>query len=116
LPDGRLDARKRELIFGWALREEIDGLILCGEPSIRGPLVERFGGYWPGEDLWSEEFIAGSLLEELSNRLRTAGYRSLTTGFFRPQFFYRYGFTVERRYAGLVKSLEDPGTQEKNNL
>jgi GNAT superfamily N-acetyltransferase len=51
--------------------------------------------------------VAGALLEELSNRLRTAGYRSLTTGFFRPQFFYRYGFTVERRYAGLVKTLGD---------
>jgi GNAT superfamily N-acetyltransferase len=57
--------------------------------------------------------LAGALLEELSNRLRTDGYRSLTTGFFRPQFFYRYGFTVERRYAGLVKSLEQ-GDQEKD--
>jgi GNAT superfamily N-acetyltransferase len=50
--------------------------------------------------------VAGALLEELCNRLRTAGVRSLTTGFFRPQFFYRNGFTVERRYAGLVRSLE----------
>jgi long-subunit acyl-CoA synthetase (AMP-forming)/GNAT superfamily N-acetyltransferase len=49
--------------------------------------------------------VAGGLLEELCNRLRAAGYVSLTTGFFRPQFFYRYGFTVERRYAGLVRSL-----------
>jgi GNAT superfamily N-acetyltransferase len=49
--------------------------------------------------------IAGALIEELRNRLRTAGYRSLTTGFFRPQFFYRMGFTVERRYAGLFQSL-----------
>jgi GNAT superfamily N-acetyltransferase len=49
--------------------------------------------------------IAGGLLDELCNRLRTAGFRWLTTGFFRPQFFYRYGFTVERRYAGLVRSL-----------
>jgi long-chain acyl-CoA synthetase len=49
--------------------------------------------------------IAGALIEELGNRLRTAGYRSLTTGFFRPQFFYRMGFTVERRYAGLFQSL-----------
>jgi long-chain acyl-CoA synthetase len=53
--------------------------------------------------------IAGALIEELRNRLRTAGYRSLTTGFFRPQFFYRMGFSVERRYAGLFQSLvEDP--------
>ena len=51
--------------------------------------------------------IAGTLIEELCNRLRTAGYRSLTTGFFRPQFFYRMGFTVERRYAGLVRSLHE---------
>jgi len=51
--------------------------------------------------------IAGVLIEELRNRLRTAGYRSLTTGFFRPQFFYRMGFTVERRYAGLFQSLVD---------
>ncbi len=49
--------------------------------------------------------IAGALLEELRNRLRTAGFTSLTTGFFRPQFFYRMGFTVERRYAGLYQSL-----------
>ena len=49
--------------------------------------------------------IASALIEELRNRLRTAGRRSLTTGFFRPQFFYRMGFTVERRYAGLVQSL-----------
>jgi ribosomal protein S18 acetylase RimI-like enzyme len=51
--------------------------------------------------------IAGAMLDELCNRLRTSGYRSLTTGFFRPQFFYRYGFSVERRYAGLVRTLID---------
>ncbi|MFV2071459.1 MAG: GNAT family N-acetyltransferase [Thermoanaerobaculales bacterium] len=49
--------------------------------------------------------IASALVEELCNRLRTAGYRSLTTGFFRPLFFYRMGFAVERRHAGLVRSL-----------
>ncbi len=53
--------------------------------------------------------VAGHLIEELANRLRAESYRWLTTGFFRPQFFYRYGFTVERRYAGLVRSLRpDP--------
>jgi len=51
--------------------------------------------------------IARALIDELRNRLRTAGYRSLTTGFFRPQFFYRMGFKVERRYAGLVRSLSE---------
>jgi len=56
--------------------------------------------------------IAGMLIEELSNRLRTAAFTSLTTGFFRPQFFYRYGFTVERRYAGLVRPLDDDDAVE----
>jgi long-subunit acyl-CoA synthetase (AMP-forming)/GNAT superfamily N-acetyltransferase len=55
--------------------------------------------------------VAGHLIEELANRLRVASYRWLTTGFFRPQFFYRYGFTVERRYAGLVRSLQ-PESEE----
>jgi long-subunit acyl-CoA synthetase (AMP-forming)/GNAT superfamily N-acetyltransferase len=49
--------------------------------------------------------IATALLEELCNRLRSDGYVSLTTGFFQPQFFYRLGFSVEPRYAGLVKEL-----------
>ena len=60
-------------------------------------------------DGFSGRGIARALIDELRNRLLTAGYRSLTTGFFRPQFFYRMGFTVERRYAGLVRSLEVDG-------
>ena len=56
--------------------------------------------------------IAAALIEELKNRLRTAGRRSLTTGFFRPQFFYSMGFTVERRYAGLYLSLVDREEEE----
>jgi hypothetical protein len=50
--------------------------------------------------------VAGNLIEELVNRLRADNFRWLTTGFFRPQFFYRYGFTVERRYAGLVRPIQ----------
>ncbi len=56
--------------------------------------------------------VAGHLLDELANRLKAENYRWLTTGFFRPQFFYRYGFTVERRYAGLVRSLQDENKGE----
>ncbi len=51
--------------------------------------------------------VAAALLQDLCKRLTTAGIRSLTTGFFRPQFFYRLGFVIEGRYAGLVKSLAD---------
>jgi len=62
-------------------------------------------------DRFQGKGIGGGVLEELCNRLRTAGVRSLTTGFFRPQFFYRHGFTVEKRYAGLVRSLASEETK-----
>jgi long-chain acyl-CoA synthetase len=55
--------------------------------------------------------VATALIEELCKRLRTAGFQSLTTGFFRPQFFYRHGFTIEGRYAGLVRALTGDGTR-----
>ena len=55
--------------------------------------------------------IAGQLIEQLCNRCMTAGLTSVTTGFFRPQFFYRLGFAVEKRYAGLVRQLKDQQAQ-----
>jgi long-subunit acyl-CoA synthetase (AMP-forming)/N-acetylglutamate synthase-like GNAT family acetyltransferase len=58
--------------------------------------------------------VAHSLMQELFNRLRSAGIRTLTTGFFRPDYFYAYGFRVEKRHAGLVKDLteDDPAPGE----
>jgi GNAT superfamily N-acetyltransferase len=58
-------------------------------------------------DRFQRKGVATALIEELCKRLRTAGIQSLTTGFFRPQFFYRHGFAIEKRYAGLVRSLAD---------
>jgi hypothetical protein len=51
-------------------------------------------------------------MRQFFNRLRAAGINTLTTGFFRPEYFYSYGFKIERRYAGLVKELdeESPGS------
>ena len=49
--------------------------------------------------------VADRLMKELFNRLSAAGVKAVTTGFFRPQYFYSYGFTIEKRYAGLVKNL-----------
>jgi hypothetical protein len=52
------------------VREEIQWLVLSGEPgSGRDPLVEEIGGYWPEQDLWSEEFIAGETLSRMLLRL-----------------------------------------------
>jgi long-chain acyl-CoA synthetase len=50
--------------------------------------------------------VADGLMKEFFNRLKAAGIRTVTTGFFRPEYFYGYGFSIEKRYAGLVKNLE----------
>ena len=57
--------------------------------------------------------VADGLMNELFHRLRAAGVRMVTTGFFRPEYFYAFGFRIEKRYAGLVKSLDDSGPQER---
>ncbi len=57
-------------------------------------------------DRYRRKGVADGLMREFFNRLRAAGLKTLTTGFFRPEYFYSYGFKIERRYAGLVKELE----------
>jgi len=52
--------------------------------------------------------VAAGLMNEFFNRLRAAELSTVTTGFFRPEYFYSYGFRIEKRYAGLVKSLDEP--------
>ena len=49
--------------------------------------------------------VADGLMKEFFNRVRAAGATTVTTGFFRPEYFYGYGFKLEKRYAGLVKEL-----------
>ena len=51
--------------------------------------------------------VADGLMKEFFNRLRAAGATRLTTGFFRPEYFYSYGFKIEKKYAGLVKELAE---------
>ena len=58
------------------VREEIRWLVLCGEPGGADPLVEDFGGYWPQQDLWSEEFIPASLSIGRSSGSRARGTTS----------------------------------------
>jgi N-acetylglutamate synthase-like GNAT family acetyltransferase len=51
--------------------------------------------------------VAHGLMLELINRLRAAGVKTLTTGFFRQDYFERYGFRIEKGHAGLVKDLSE---------
>src|SRR4029453_5938257 len=55
------------------VREEIRRLILCGEQGPRDPVVQDFGGYWPDQDLWTEEFVPGESLERTLKRLARQG-------------------------------------------
>jgi long-subunit acyl-CoA synthetase (AMP-forming)/predicted GNAT superfamily acetyltransferase len=58
---------------------------------------------------YRQKGVSDGLMRQFFNRLRAAGFKTLTTGFFRPEYFYSYGFKIERRYAGLVKELEEAG-------
>jgi long-chain acyl-CoA synthetase len=47
------------------------------------------------------EKLMGSFLQ----RMRDDGMATVTTGFFRPHYFYRFGFRLEKGFAGLVCDL-----------
>ncbi|MDP2363220.1 MAG: GNAT family N-acetyltransferase, partial [Ignavibacteria bacterium] len=49
--------------------------------------------------------ISEGLMNELFSRIKSDNIKFITTGFFRPEYFYRFGFKIERKYSGLVKKL-----------
>lgn len=49
--------------------------------------------------------ISENLMSEFLKRLKSEHIRYVTTGFFRPEYFYKFGFKVEKKYSGLVKEL-----------
>lgn len=49
--------------------------------------------------------ISEGLMNELFNRAKSDNVKFVTTGFFRPEYFYRFGFKIERKYSGLVKEI-----------
>ncbi|MCK5590808.1 MAG: GNAT family N-acetyltransferase, partial [Candidatus Pacebacteria bacterium] len=56
--------------------------------------------------------ISDKLMNEFFERLKSDNVTNVTTGFFRPEYFYRFGFTVEKKYSGLVKNLMDDKKEE----
>lgn len=50
--------------------------------------------------------ISDKLMNELFNRLLAEKIDFVTTGFFRPEYFYKFGFKIEKKYTGLVKDLK----------
>ncbi len=51
--------------------------------------------------------ISDKLMNEFFERMHADGIKYVTTGFFRPEYFYKFGFKVEKKYSGLVKVLEE---------
>lgn len=49
--------------------------------------------------------ISESLMSEFLKRLKSEHMRHVTTGFFRPEYFYKFGFRVEKKYSGLFLDL-----------
>ena len=49
--------------------------------------------------------ISEGIMNELFSRIKSENIKFVTTGFFRPEYFYRFGFKIERKYSGLVKGL-----------
>ncbi len=50
--------------------------------------------------------VSDGLMNEFFKRARNDHNKFVTTGFFRPEYFYRFGFKIEQKYAGLVKILD----------
>ncbi|MBN1301411.1 MAG: GNAT family N-acetyltransferase [Melioribacteraceae bacterium] len=49
--------------------------------------------------------ISDKIMTEFFERMKNEGIKYVTTGFFRPEYFYKFDFKVEKKYSGLVKSL-----------
>ncbi len=56
-------------------------------------------------DPFRRKGISDILMKEFFNRMKNEHYEYVTTGFFRPEYFYKFGFKVERKYSGLAKKL-----------
>ncbi len=49
--------------------------------------------------------VSEAIMNEFFSRMKDEGYENVTTGFFRPEYFYKFGFKIEKKYSGLVKKL-----------
>ncbi len=83
---------ERGFIIGGLFYEMIDEQTVHMEKIVVATRYRRTG-------------ISESLMSEFLKRLKSEHIRYVTTGFFRPEYFYKFGFKVEKKYSGLVKEL-----------
>ncbi|MFZ1289150.1 MAG: GNAT family N-acetyltransferase [Melioribacteraceae bacterium] len=51
--------------------------------------------------------VSEALMKEFFNRMKDEGFGFVTTGFLRPEYFYKFDFKIEKKYSGLVKKLSE---------
>lgn len=56
--------------------------------------------------------IGTVLMVDFLERLKVQGVKAVSTGFFRPGFFARFGFGLDPRYAGIVRILSETASGE----
>ncbi|MFQ5639130.1 MAG: GNAT family N-acetyltransferase [bacterium] len=64
------------------------------------------------DERYRKKGISEGLLNEFFNRLQSLGVGIVTVGFLRPQFFYRFGFQLDRSYGNMVKKLDNLEKEE----
>ncbi len=82
-------------------RELIGGIFYEVDPAARTAHLEKI----VVAERYRKLGVSDGLMQEFFHRLAAQGVETVTTGFFRPSYFFRFGFRIERRYAGLVKDL-----------
>ncbi|MFC2088502.1 AMP-binding protein [Calditrichota bacterium] len=59
------------------------------------------------DSYYRKKGVSDLMMKEFFKRNKNMNVDVITTGFFRPEYFYRFGFKIERKYAGLVKDLSE---------
>ena len=49
--------------------------------------------------------ISERIMNEFFDRMKSVNIHFITTGFFRPEYFYKFGFKIAKKYSGLVKEV-----------
>jgi GNAT superfamily N-acetyltransferase len=105
--DVRFGPEHRYLVAINDREQIIGGIYYTVEEGATGAHLEKIVVAEP----YRRKGVADGLMRQFFNRLREAGAQTVTTGFFRPEYFYSYGFKIERRYAGLVKELDEDSAE-----
>ncbi len=64
------------------------------------------------DSYYRKKGVSDLIMTEFFKRIKNMNIDLITTGFFRPEYFYRFDFKIDRKYAGLVKNLRNIDSAE----